>query len=56
MRRMRAGLSELLMISTEANADSDRPTGVLVEYGRTDRIFSFPGDSRTEQYVTGRFG
>ena len=42
--------------STEANADNDRPTGVLVEYGRTDRIFSFPGDSRTEQYVTGRFG
>ena len=42
--------------STEANADNDRPTGVLVEYGRTDRMFSFPGDSRTEQYVTGRFG
>jgi ABC-type phosphate transport system ATPase subunit len=27
-----------------------------VEVGRTDRIFSQPRDSRTEDYVTGRFG
>ena len=31
-------------------------TGELVEYDRTDRIFTSPGDKRTEDYITGRFG
>ncbi|MCU1352979.1 MAG: phosphate transporter, ATPase subunit [Acidimicrobiales bacterium] len=31
-------------------------TGELIEYDRTERIFSQPTDSRTEDYVTGRFG
>jgi len=31
-------------------------TGLLVEYDRTDMIFTSPKDSRTEDYVTGRFG
>jgi phosphate transport system ATP-binding protein len=31
-------------------------SGVLVEYDRTDKIFTTPGDKRTEDYVTGRFG
>jgi phosphate transport system ATP-binding protein len=30
--------------------------GELIEYGRTERIFSFPMDRRTEDYITGRFG
>lgn len=30
--------------------------GDLVEYGRTDDIFSNPKDKRTENYITGRFG
>ena len=30
--------------------------GDLVEYGPTERIFTAPSDSRTEDYVTGRFG
>ena len=30
--------------------------GELVEFGRTDRIFSQPQDKRTEDYITGRFG
>ena len=30
--------------------------GKLVEYDRTEKIFSNPGDERTENYVTGRFG
>jgi phosphate transport system ATP-binding protein len=34
----------------------DRRSGVLVEFDKTDRIFSDPADERTEQYVTGRFG
>jgi phosphate transport system ATP-binding protein len=31
-------------------------TGILVEYDRTDKIFTQPSDQRTEDYVTGRFG
>ena len=30
--------------------------GELVEFGRTDDIFSQPRDQRTEDYITGRFG
>ena len=30
--------------------------GELVEFGRTDDIFSQPRDRRTEDYITGRFG
>lgn len=30
--------------------------GELVEFGKTDRIFSQPQDKRTEDYITGRFG
>ena len=30
--------------------------GELVEFGRTETIFSMPADKRTEDYITGRFG
>ena len=30
--------------------------GFLVEYGESRRIFTNPGDERTEAYITGRFG
>ena len=30
--------------------------GDLVEYGKTEEIFSQPKDKRTEDYITGRFG
>jgi len=30
--------------------------GELVEYGRTDQVFTNPRDKRTEDYITGRFG
>jgi phosphate transport system ATP-binding protein len=30
--------------------------GRLVEYDRTDRIFTAPAEKLTEDYVTGRFG
>lgn len=30
--------------------------GEMVEYGKTDDIFSMPKDKRTEDYITGRFG
>jgi phosphate transport system ATP-binding protein len=42
--------------TTEVNPESDRRTGVLIEYNPTSKIFSNPDDERTEQYVTGRFG
>ncbi len=30
--------------------------GELIELGETDKIFTRPGDRRTEDYITGRFG
>jgi phosphate transport system ATP-binding protein len=38
-----------------AEGTGDR-TGLLVEYDRTDTIFTQPADKRTEDYITGRFG
>jgi phosphate transport system ATP-binding protein len=42
--------------STEVNPESDRRTGLLVEFDRTETIFANPSDERTENYITGRFG
>jgi phosphate transport system ATP-binding protein len=42
--------------SVEVNTESDTRTGILVEYDRTAKMFSNPSDSRTENYITGRFG
>jgi len=41
--------------TVEVQADGRR-IGTLVEYDNTDKIFTNPGDKRTEEYVTGRFG
>jgi phosphate transport system ATP-binding protein len=41
--------------SVEVDESGDR-TGVLVEYAPTSTIFQNPADTRTEDYVTGRFG
>ena len=30
--------------------------GELVEFGKTEQVFSMPRDKRTEDYITGRFG
>ena len=30
--------------------------GELVEFGKTEQLFSTPADKRTEDYITGRFG
>ena len=38
------------------NEKSDTRTGVLVEYGPTEKIFHDPSDPRTEAYVTGQMG
>jgi len=42
--------------TTEVNTESDRRTGVLVEFAPTATMFSTPSDDRTEAYVSGRFG
>ena len=42
--------------TAEVNEEQDRRTGILVEYDKTERIFTNPSDERTENYVTGRFG
>ena len=42
--------------NTEIGANATRPTGVLVEYDTTRKIFSTPSDVRTEQYISGRMG
>jgi phosphate transport system ATP-binding protein len=39
-----------------AEIESDGLVGRLVEFGRTDQIFSRPSDPRIEAYVSGRFG
>jgi phosphate transport system ATP-binding protein len=42
--------------NTEVGANATRPTGVLVEYDTTRKIFSTPSDVRTEQYISGKMG
>jgi phosphate transport system ATP-binding protein len=42
--------------TAEINEEHDRRTGVLVEYNKTEKMFTNPSDERTENYVTGRFG
>ena len=41
--------------TAEVDEDAVRH-GRLVEFDRTSKIFSNPGDRRTEDYITGRFG
>ena len=40
----------------DLSAGEDQRIGRLVEYGPTDRIFTNPHDTRTEEYVSGKFG
>jgi phosphate transport system ATP-binding protein len=42
--------------TAEVDADADRRSGLLVEFDRTEKIFTNPADERTESYVSGRFG
>ncbi len=43
-------------LTAQVSEESDHRTGILVEYDRTDNIFTRPADPRTEAYITGRFG
>jgi phosphate transport system ATP-binding protein len=42
--------------TVEVVADTGQRTGTVVEFERTETIFTNPTDKRTEDYVTGRFG
>jgi phosphate transport system ATP-binding protein len=37
-------------------SDEGSRTGQIVEFDRTEVLFTNPSDQRTEDYVTGRFG
>ncbi|HVF12794.1 MAG TPA: phosphate ABC transporter ATP-binding protein PstB, partial [Actinomycetota bacterium] len=43
-------------LTAETSDDEQQRTGILVEFDRTDMLFTRPSDSRTEAYITGRFG
>jgi phosphate transport system ATP-binding protein len=40
----------------ELDADEQNRWGRLVEYDETEKIFTNPGDKRTEDYVSGKVG
>jgi len=42
--------------TVEVNEDTGQRTGRIVEFDKTETIFTKPSDKRTEDYVTGRFG
>jgi phosphate transport system ATP-binding protein len=42
--------------TVEVDATTGQRTGKLVEFDKTETIFTKPSDQRTEDYVTGRFG
>jgi len=42
--------------SVLTDSKNDTRTGILVEYGPTQKIFEDPRDNRTQAYVTGRIG
>jgi phosphate transport system ATP-binding protein len=52
-----ARVSEMTaFITAETDDEGYRRTGILVEFDRTEAIFTKPADPRTEDYITGRFG
>jgi phosphate transport system ATP-binding protein len=50
-----ARVSDMTAFLTVEVGENSR-TGHLVEFGRTEQIFTHPSDPRTEGYITGRFG
>ncbi|MGQ0668125.1 MAG: phosphate ABC transporter ATP-binding protein PstB [Actinomycetota bacterium] len=51
-----ARVSDRTAFFTVEVSDNGQRTGIVVEYDRTEVIFTKPSDKRTEDYVTGRFG
>ncbi len=42
--------------TARADETTGNRTGLLIEFDRTEQIFSNPADKRTEDYISGRFG
>jgi phosphate transport system ATP-binding protein len=51
-----ARASDMTAFLTVETSEDEHRTGMLVEYDRTEVIFTRPSDPRTEAYITGRFG
>ena len=51
-----ARVSDMTAFLTTEVDESGARVGRLVEFDRTERIFTNPSDPRTEGYITGRFG
>ncbi|MBO3734192.1 phosphate ABC transporter ATP-binding protein [Glycomyces sp. NEAU-S30] len=51
-----ARVSDATAFFSAAIDDAGERYGFLVEFDETQRLFSNPSDSRTEDYITGRFG
>ncbi|HET9323935.1 MAG TPA: phosphate ABC transporter ATP-binding protein PstB [Gaiellaceae bacterium] len=51
-----ARVADMTAFFSVTRGDEGQRTGILVEYDSTSKIFTQPSDSRTEDYVTGRFG
>jgi len=51
-----ARVSDRTAFFTVDVSEDGRRTGALVEFDRTESLFTNPQDRRTEDYVTGRFG
>jgi phosphate transport system ATP-binding protein len=51
-----ARVSDRTAFFTVEVSETGQRTGTVVEFDRTETIFTNPTDSRTEDYVTGRFG
>jgi phosphate transport system ATP-binding protein len=51
-----ARVSDWTAFMSVIDGEDGTRTGGLVEFGRTEQIFTHPSDPRTEGYITGRFG
>jgi phosphate transport system ATP-binding protein len=51
-----ARVSDMTAFLTTEVTEGGSRTGRLVEFDRTEKIFTHPSDPRTEGYITGRFG
>ncbi|CAL9447207.1 phosphate ABC transporter ATP-binding protein PstB [Streptomyces sp. JH002] len=52
-----ARVSEMTaFFSVDIDDEQGMRTGALVEYDTTEKIFNNPGSTRTEDYISGRFG
>jgi phosphate transport system ATP-binding protein len=51
-----ARVSDMTAFMSIIDREEGGRTGGLVEFGRTEQIFTHPSDPRTEGYITGRFG